>query len=218
MNTTSCFTQRFHQVIRTASIAAIVLATAGAGRAQCLVDNVTNIIWRVDIKAGLATQNYDVNVFPIVSKAKVGTAEFLAFVLGREPAAGEVLALNLDLRAGTTNIYLSVFSTNTRSNSVLISQPTNSLTTALIDCTNMSFAVDAPLPATSATWLGGRLQLTGTGKLGANGFAPVKVKGSLGGFIVDGRPADVGGSTAIVTRATMKIRGTPLRVQPPIVP
>lgn len=193
-----------------------LLMTEASG--QCLTNNITNIVWRADVRGAIAKQNYDQGVIPYIQTARFNTRDFLGFVLGRVPTATEVLALNLDLRAGTTNIYLTVFDTRALSNTVFVSVPANALTTVQIDCTNLSFAVEAPIPPQVNGWLGGNLQIAGQGKLGANGVAPVRVRGDIRGLIVDQRPADLGGTTAVVTRASIKIRGEPLRVQPPIVP
>lgn len=175
--------------------------------------SVTNAVWTIETKGGLAIQRFDQQVIPRVRSGSFKTKTFINMVLDRPGTTVERLALNMDMAGGVTNFYLSIWDTSTRQIGFRLT--TNETTTLISDGDNLVFTTDAALiPNRPANWGGGYVRIAGSGRF-VNGV-PAKIKASLEGIFIDTRPGDLSGTTGIVTRAKISMTpGSPLRILPP---
>jgi hypothetical protein len=169
---------------------------------------VTNVIWRATFSGMLGIQSIGQNLVPQQQTAKLKTSDLLGLV--GASTATEVLALNIEAGSTGTNIFLSVFDTSSRENIRRIT--TGETTTLFQDGANAVFDVDAPIPFLTPQLLGGRLRISGRAKIVSG--VPSALRANVSGFLVDVRPGDLGGTTGLVMRATLKTSGAPLRVLP----
>ena len=176
--------------------------------APCTEAQVTNVIWRATFSGTLGIQRLDQALIPQQQTAKLKTSDLLGLV--GASTATEVLALNIEAGSTGTNIFLSVFDTSSRMNVRRIT--TNETTTLFQDGVNAVFDVDAPIPFLTAQLLGGRLRISGRARIVSG--VPSALRANVSGFLVDVRPGDLGGTTGLVMRATLKTSGAPLRVLP----
>ena len=186
-----------------------VAVTASVARAQ-----ISNVIWKANFSGSLSIQEFDANLNPRQKTAGFKKNDFLRMVLGTA-STNEVLALRANLQSNNTiAVALTIFDTVARQDTLLIGSSSSGI--MLSDGTNFVFTADIPMPPLNAVWQGGRLKLSGRG--GVVRGAPVKLQANVEGFFIDTRPTDIGGTTGILTRATIKTVGAPLRVQPVVVP
>jgi len=186
-----------------------ILMTAPVARAQ-----ISNVIWKANFSGSLSIQQFDANLNPRQESAGFSTPAFLRMVLGTS-VTNEILALSASLQGSNSiSVSLSVFDTAARQSVTNIGTSTSGI--VLSDGTNFVFTADIPMPALSTVWQGGYLKLAGRG--GVIRGAPVKLQANVEGILIDARPTDIGGTTGILTRATIQTVGPPLRVQPVVVP
>ena len=205
-----------HKIMRTAITYVLAwmvyLLTPQVGSAQ-----VTNVIWKANFTGVLGIQEYQSSLVPIMKVAKFKTVDFLRMVLGTAPQSkSEVLALNVIMQGGNTNLHLCIFDTSLRQEVLRITSTNANMTAMFQDGTNYVCSVYTAMPSLSSTWRGGELRIAGRGREGAG--VPVNLKASVRGFMVDGRPGDIGGTFSLILKGTLVTTGAPLRVQPPMAP
>lgn len=177
----------FTRSVMCAIVAGLLVPTTQAGVSQA--------IWALEIKGALGIQNFSSNLQPQLQTASFNTRNFLS-ILG----ASGTLALNVDMRGGTTNIFLSAFDRIGRQNTARLTA--NETTTILSDGKNLTFTVSAQLRGSGANAGGGTVRLAGRGRLIQG--VPGALRGNIDGLIIDARPRDLAGTTGVVLRATMR--------------
>jgi hypothetical protein len=191
-----------------------VALTASVARAQ-----ISNVIWKASFAGTLNIQEFDANLNPRQQSAGFNTSAFLRMVSGTAQTSNQVLSVSVSFlpNSPTGTIVLAIYDTTARQNT-LPTIGTNSSSVVLYDGTNYVFTADIPMPPPSptSTWQGGFLKLAG--RASAIRGTPVRLQASAEGFFIDLRPSDIGGTTGILTRATISTVGAPLRVQPIVVP
>lgn len=172
--------------------------------------DITNVIWQAKIAGKLEIQRYDAKLQPRVAVAKFTNRDFISMVAGSVTATNQVLGVNLVMAGGQTNLYLSVYDSASRMNSLRIT--TNEMTTWVSDGKNLTFTVEAPMLTTNSTWGGGFMRIAGTGHIVKG--VPAALNGAVEGMFIDNRPGDLHGTTGLVVRARISTFNAPLRVQP----
>lgn len=170
----------------------------------------TNVIWEATFSGTLAIQDYDQQVTPRLASSPFKEGDFLSF-LGL-PSGDLTVAVNVDMTGSRTNLYLTIYDRVSRQNLERITTAEN--TTLIQDGQNLTFTMDARMPANPPSWGGGQLRIAGRGKI-VDGI-PAAFKGNVTGVFVDLRPGDIGGTTGLVVRAKISTAGKPARVQPPV--
>jgi hypothetical protein len=166
--------------------------------AQAASAAIDEAIWEIKVQGVLGIQDFTSGIQPRLQSAGFKTKDFMRIVLGRTPATSESLALTIQMRGGTTNMFLSVFDRISRQNTVRLT--TGETTVVLADNKNLSFSMAGQVLPFS-TSRGGRVRLAGRGRV-VEGI-PAGLRANVGGLLVDGRPGDLGGTTGVVLRATM---------------
>jgi hypothetical protein len=189
---------------RAVLLVAFVVGNSHIGNAQT-----TNIIWKADFRGLIGIQQHTPTLERVMQQAKYKTGDFLKMILGSQQPTNLVLALNINVQGGATNLFLSVYNTVTRQN--LYRVTTNEVSVLLED--NKQYS-----SSTSTAIAGGRgeLQIAGRG-IKAHGY-PITMKAQVKGYLIDPFPSDIGGTTGTILRATLKTSGKPLRVEPPYIP
>lgn len=185
------------------AVAGFVMASAVA-QAQT-----TNIIWKAEVNGELGIQQHTIVLNRVMQKATFKTKNFLKMLLGTAPTANQVLALNVNVQGSTTNLFLSVYDKVNRKNILRIT--TNEVAVLLEDNKQYSSSLTAPLSGQR-----GELRIAGRGKK-AHGY-PITQRAKMGGYLIDPIPTDIGGTTGLILRATLRTSGKPLRVEPPFIP
>ena len=194
----------------------VLFVWSGLGSAYA---SLTNVIWEAKIQGKMAIQEFATSVEPRAKVTSFKSADFLRMVTGQSGAAGnklaQPLALNIDMVAGRTNLYLTTFNRDNRENQTRLTA--NETTTMISDGANLIFSMEAPLLAggsngIASTWGGGFVRIAGRGKI-VNGV-PAVLKGQITGYFIDTRPGDLKGTTGLLERTKFSSFRAPLRVQP----
>ena len=175
---------------------AVVVTLLLVTRSQAALDEV---IWQATMSGSLGIQEFSSSIEPRLQRAGLGTKRFMTIVIGRAPDNSEKLALNVDMRGGATNIYLSVYNTVQRSSTLRLTA--SETTTMLTDGERISFTMDGLL-RTAPNFGGGRVRLAGTGRMVQG--VPTGLRANMTGILVDTRPTDLRGTTGLVLRATIR--------------
>jgi hypothetical protein len=185
---------------------ALALLVGATGLAQA---QTTNIIWEAKVDGEMAIQQHDTGLDRTIERATFKTKDFVKMIFGFEMVTNQVLALNINVFEGKTNLFLSIYNKPTRQNIARVT--TNEVTVLLQD--NKQYS-----SASSGTVFDGRgeLRIVGKGKQ-AHGF-PITQTGKMNGYLIDPFPNDIGGTTGLILRATVRTSGKPLRVDPIYIP
>jgi hypothetical protein len=190
--------------------AIIALTIAGVAASPLACAGATNVIWQADTSGSLAIQVFTPQVEPRQKTATYNNKAFLRMILGENPKSTYKLAMNVDMQNTRTNIYLSIFDTETLENAYRLTTFEN--TTLISDGENLTFTVSATMPAIGNDWGGGFIRMAGRGKM-INGV-PGSLKSSIQGWFIDINPTDIGGTTGVVLRAKINTTARVLRAQP----
>jgi hypothetical protein len=179
----------------------------------------TNIIWQAKINGKISIQQHTTVLNRVKETAKFKTEDFFRMVLGTALSSNQVLALNINVQGSTTNLFLSVYNKVTRQNIIRIT--TNEVTVLLEDNKQYSSSmtgalIDHSSKAGTVGGVRGELVIAGRGKE-SHGY-PITQNAKIGGYLIDPFPSDIGGTTGLILRATLKTSGKPLRVEPVFVP
>lgn len=168
-------------------LAGVLATTAHAG--------ISEAVWALELRGSLGIQNFSSSLQPQLQSESFNTKDLLR-ILG----AQNTLALTVDMSGGETNLLISTFNRTSRENTRLTSKFTTT-TTILADGKNLTFSVNTRLQGSGLNAGGAQLRLAGRGRLIQG--VPGGFRGNVGGWIIDLRPGDLGGTTGVVLRATM---------------
>lgn len=192
--------------IRIKFVTGLLLSSLASGVSHA---QTTNIIWKVKVKGEMGIQQHTTQLDRVIEKAKFKSQDVIRMIFGFTPTENQVLALNINVQGGQTNLFLSVYSKAIRQNIALLT--TNNVTVLLQDNKQYSSVAYGEV-------VGGRgeFRIAGRGKQ-SHGF-PITQSAKMSGYLLDPLPSDIGGTTGLILRATVKTSGKPLRVDPIYIP